>query len=273
LTGRRPSHRLAAKEDRVPLTYGDYLKVDDLLALQVPQSDRPEHDELLFIVIHQVYELWFKLVIHELGHLQQALEGGDTATAMATFKRILTVFKTLVGQIDILETMTPVSFLSFRDRLDTASGFQSLQFRVVEFLLGHRPTGMIHHHGEAGAVLAGLVHRPSLWDSFLRYLVHRSYAIPADVLGRDLSQPPAENDAVQKILVEIYHQDPVAREVAERMVDLDEGLQEWRYRHVKMVERTIGTKRGTGGSSGADYLRATLFKPLFPDLWAIRPAL
>jgi tryptophan 2,3-dioxygenase len=259
--------------DRVPLTYGSYLKVDDLLALQTPQSEGPEHDELLFIVIHQVYELWFKLVIHEVGLLQRALEAGETATAHATFKRILTVFKTLVGQVDILETMTPVSFFSFRHRLDTASGFQSLQFRVVEFLLGARHPRMVQHHGEAGHVLAEVLTQPSLYDSFLRYLAKQGYAIPQDALERDVAQPPAEHPGVQEILIGIYHRDPAAREVCERLVDLDEGLQEWRYRHVKMVERTIGIKRGTGGSSGADYLKATLFKPLFPDLWAIRPEL
>jgi tryptophan 2,3-dioxygenase len=155
--------------DPAPLTYGSYLKVDDLLTLQAPQSEGPEHDEMLFIVIHQVYELWFKLVIHEVGHLQRALESGETATAHATFKRILTVFKTLVAQIDVLETMTPVSFFSFRHRLDTASGFQSLQFRQVEFLLGARHPGMVHHHGEAGGVLAEVLEQPSLYDSFLRY--------------------------------------------------------------------------------------------------------
>jgi tryptophan 2,3-dioxygenase len=260
----------------VPLTYGSYLKIDELLALQVPQSagpDGPEHDEMLFIVIHQVYELWFKLVIHEIEGLQRSLEAGDEFSALATFKRVLTVFKTLVAQIDVLETMTPVSFLSFRNRLDSASGFQSLQFRQVEFLLGVRTPGMVHHHGEAGAGLAELMQRPSLWDSFLRFLASRSLAVPPAALERDVTLPPAEDPELQRVLVEIYHRDPATREICERMVDLDEGLQEWRYRHVKMVERTIGTRRGTGGSSGADYLKSTLFQPLFPDLWAIRPML
>jgi tryptophan 2,3-dioxygenase len=258
----------------VPLTYGHYLKLDELLDLQVAQSEGPEHDELLFIVIHQVYELWFKLVLHELLEIQRALEAGEAPTAQAGFKRVLTIFKTLVAQVDILETMTPVSFLSFRDRLDTASGFQSIQFREVEMLLGHRNPAIAEHYDESQrAHLAELLARPSLYDSFLRFLLHRGYTVPEAALHRDPGAPPAENEEVQRLLVDIYHRDPGTREVCERMVDLDEGLQEWRYRHVKMVERTIGTRRGTGGSSGADYLRHTLFRPLFPDLWAIRPHL
>jgi tryptophan 2,3-dioxygenase len=258
----------------VALTYGNYLKLEELLGLQVAQSAGPEHDELLFIVIHQVYELWFKLVLHELERIQRSLEAGDAPTAQAAFKRVLTIFKTLVGQVDILETMTPVSFLSFRDRLDTASGFQSIQFREVEILLGFRNPALAPHYDEGQrAHLAALLERPSLYDSFLRFLVHRGYAVPEEALHRAPAEPPKENDEVQRLLVDIYHHDPGTREVCERMVDLDEGLQEWRYRHVKMVERTIGTRRGTGGSSGSDYLKHTLFKPLFPDLWAIRPHL
>lgn len=258
----------------MPLTYDHYLKLEELLSLQQAQSTGPEHDELLFIVIHQVYELWFKLVLHELALIQRSLEAGDAPTAQSAFKRVLTIFKTLVGQVDILETMTPVSFLSFRDRLDTASGFQSIQFREVEILLGHRSPTIGQHYTEAQRPgLAALLGRPSLYDSFLRFLVHAGYAVPAAALGRDIARPPEEDEEVQRLLIDIYHRDPGTREICERMVDLDEGLQEWRYRHVKMVERTIGTRRGTGGSSGADYLKQTLFQPLFPDLWAIRPHL
>lgn len=255
------------------LTYGDYLKLDGLLELQVPQSSGPEHDEMLFIVIHQVYELWFKLVLHEVEHLQRALETGDGALAMAGFKRVLTILKTLVGQVDILETMTPVSFLSFRHRLDTASGFQSQQFRHLELALGARYPGMTKHYPETAATLEERMRANSLYDSFLLYLVRRGYAVPESALGRERSAAPEEHPELQELLVEIYHSDPSTREVCERLVDLDEGLQEWRYRHVKMVERTIGTRRGTGGSAGAEYLKTTLFRPLFPDLWAIRPRL
>jgi tryptophan 2,3-dioxygenase len=255
------------------LTYGNYLKLEELLALQTPQSEGPEHDELLFIVIHQVYELWFKLVLHELALVQQALESGATPEALETFKRILTIFKTLVGQVDILETMTPVSFFSFRHRLDTASGFQSVQFREVEFVLGARSRAMAEHYPPAKEQLFRRLEEPSLYDSFLRYLVAQGYPVPETILARERAQPPVENPEIHPILIDIYHKDPTTREICERMVDLDEGVQEWRYRHVKMVERTIGIRRGTGGSAGAEYLKTTLMKPLFPDLWAIRPDL
>ncbi len=258
------------------LTYSRYLRLEELLALQQPLSDGPEHDELLFITIHQVYELWFKQELHELRRLQRCLEENDHAAALATFRRILTILKILVAQVDILETMTPVSFLSFRSRLEAASGFQSLQFRELEFVLGARKPGMLRHYEEGGddvARLRAALAQRSLYDSFLAFLAARGYALPDDVLHRDPSQPPVEHPAVREILVDVYRRDPATRDVCERLVDLDEGLQEWRYRHVKMVERTIGRKSGTGGSSGAGYLQGTLFQPLFPDLWAIRSAL
>lgn len=260
----------------MPHTYSSYLAVDELLALQRPVSDGPEHDEMLFIVIHQVYELWFKLLRHELELLQGALEAGDTALAHGTFKRMLTVLKTLVQQVDVLETMTPISFLSFRSRLDSASGFQSIQFRELEFALGARHAGMLAHVPEehpAHGRLTAMLSSNSLWDSFVAYLGTQGYEIPAAASDRDRAAMPAETAEIQPVLIEIYRRDPLRRELCERMVDLDEGLQEWRYRHVKMVERTIGFKQGTGGSPGAAYLRSTLFKPLFPDLWAIRSAL
>ncbi len=256
-----------------PLTYSRYLKIDELLELQQPLSEGPEHDEMLFIVIHQVYELWFKEVLHELRWLQEALESNDTPRALGTFKRILTILKTLVAQVDVLETMTPVSFNSFRDRLESASGFQSAQFREVEFILGHKDSRMMRHHpadSPGGRRLQELMGERTLYDSFLGYLAANGYAVPKDLLERDVSQPIAASAELQDTLLEVYRQDPLGTMVCERLVDLDEGLQEWRYRHVKMVERTIGTKTGTGGSAGAEYLKTTLFKPLYPDLWAIR---
>jgi tryptophan 2,3-dioxygenase len=255
------------------LTYPRYLQLDGLLALQQPLSEGPEHDEMLFIVIHQVYELWFKQMLHETAHLQGRLEAGDTPNALATFKRMLTILKVLVSQIDVLETMTPVSFSSFRARLDSASGFESAQFRAFELALGYKRASAAARYpaGSAERVrLEEALARPSLWDSFLRFLAHHGYRVPPPLLHRDLTQPAEESAEVQEILLHIYRNDPFAAQVCERLVDLDEGLQEWRYRHVKMVERTIGTKKGTGGSAGAEYLRTTLFRPLFPDLWAIR---
>ena len=169
--------------------------------------------------------------------------------------------------------MTPMEFSSFRDRLATASGFQSFQFREVEFLLGAKNPRMVRHHppGSAGHTrLQELLTQPTLWDSFLRYLVTQDLPVPADQLDRDVSRPVEPSVELQRLLVEVYRSNPMATMVCERLIDLDEGLQEWRYRHVKMVERTIGTRIGTGGSDGAEYLRRTLFRPLFPDLWAIR---
>lgn len=257
----------------MPLTYSSYLKVDDLTRLQVPASDPMEHDEMLFIIIHQVYELWFKQQLHELQYLQTALEKKDVPTSLATLKRILTILKTMVGQIDVLETMTPLSFASFRQRLESSSGFQSMQFREFEFKLGNKNSKFIDYFPKetpAYQRLEKTYRAPSVYDSFLKLLHLSGYAVPADLLKRDFSVILEENEEVQDILVQIYKTKPELAFICERMVDLDEGIQEWRYRHVKMVERTIGTKAGTGGSSGADYLKRTLFKPLFPDLWVIR---
>ena len=261
------------ESDSRTLTYSSYLKLDQLLSLQQPRSKGPEHDETLFIIIHQVYELWFKEMCHELDMLKRSLESNQHPLATATLKRILTILKTLVAQIDILETITPVSFLSFRDRLESASGFQSARFREFEFLVGNKNRAMLDHHRDDPAVherLSARFEARTVYDSFLRYLAANGYAVPADALNRDVTAMPQEWPEVQKLLIEIYHDDPTARQVCELLVDFDEGLQEWRYRHVKMVERTIGTKKGTGGTAGAEYLRRTLFRPLFPDLWVIR---
>ena len=258
------------------VTYSSYLKIDELLSLQQPLSDGPEHDEMLFIVIHQVYELWFKELLHEIDFLMSTLRGGDVARAQHTLKRVLTILKVLVHQIDILETMTPLEFLSFRERLESGSGFQSFQFRELEFLLGwKRPEALTRYEkgSDARARLERRLAEPTLWDAFLRYLVARGHAVPADALGRDVTKPVTASPALHPLLLSLYRSDGEARSVCERLVDLDEGLMEWRYRHVKMVERTIGTRRGTGGSAGAGYLKTTLDHPLFPDLWQIRTEL
>jgi tryptophan 2,3-dioxygenase len=260
------------------LTYGSYLNVEELLALQVPRSggdNPPEHDELLFIVIHQVYELWFKQLLHELDYTAASLCAGDTARVSHTLRRVLTILKTVVAQVDVLETMTPLEFSAFRGHLEAASGFQSAQFRELEFLLGHKRANMLRHFADEPAAHARLAARfeaPTLWDAFLRYLALNGYALPAALLERDVREPLRPSSEIQAVLVQLYRHDPVARNVCERLVDMDEGFQEWRYRHVKMVERTIGVKPGTGGSPGAAYLLTTI-KPLFPDLWAIRSEL
>jgi tryptophan 2,3-dioxygenase len=258
------------------VTYGSYLRVDDLLALQRPRSEGPEHDEMLFIVIHQVYELWFKEVLHEFDRVMRLLTGDDPHRAQHTLKRILTILKVLVAQLDILETMTPLEFLSFRERLAAASGFQSDQFRQIEFVLGVKSDQAVARFPEGSRARAALEQRyrqPTLWDAFLHYLAREGYPVPEADLHRDVTATLEPSAEIQAILTTIYRSDPKNAELCERLVDLDEGFQEWRYRHVKMVERTIGSKPGTGGSSGAQYLRSTLGRNLFPDLWEIRGSL
>jgi tryptophan 2,3-dioxygenase len=258
------------------VTYGSYLAIDELLALQRPRSQGPEHDEMLFIVIHQVYELWFKEILHEIDQVIRWLDAGDLHRVQHTLKRILTILKVLVAQLDILETMTPLEFQSFRERLEAASGFQSDQFRQLEFVLGHKQAHAAMRFPEGSRARRALDQRfraPTLWDAFLHYLAREGYDVPAEALARDVTVPPVPSESLQDVLIRLYRTDLKNAELCERLVDLDEGLQEWRYRHAKMVQRTIGTKPGTGGSPGASYLATTLMKPLFPDLWAIRARL
>jgi tryptophan 2,3-dioxygenase len=258
------------------VTYANYLQLDQLLSLQQPRADGPEHDELLFIVIHQVYELWFKEVLHELDRVALLLRGDEPHRVQHTLKRILTILKVLVAQLDILETMTPLEFLSFRSRLEAASGFQSDQFRQIEFVLGAKSESAIARFPDASRGRAALARRyrePTLWDAFLHYLKREGYPVPTTHLTRDVTVPVAATPEIQEILLNVYRKDAKSQGICERLVDLDEGFAEWRYRHVRMVERTIGVKPGTGGSSGAAYLRTTLGQNLFPDLWEIRARL
>lgn len=256
-------------------TYSEYLKLDELLSLQQPLSEGPEHDEMLFIVIHQAYELWFKEVLHEIDYLQRLMAKDDLPRAGHTMKRVLTILKMMVAKIDILETMTPIEFMSFRDLLESGSGFQSAQFRELEFVLGHKRNAPIERvpEGPARERLRARYDQPTLWDSYLRLVHDSGFEMPAEALSRDVTAPIEPSVVVQGVLIEVYRNHPALAELTERLVDLDEGVQEWRYRHVKMVERTIGTKRGTGGSAGAAYLHTTLNHALFPDLWAIRTEL
>ena len=251
-----------------PVSYAGYLRLDRLLSAQEPRSG--EHDEMLFIVVHQVYELWFKQLLHELAKLQDQLEAGETTHAMRTLRRTLAILKIVVAQLDVLETMTPTQFTRFRDALGTSSGFESAQFRELEAVLGRRDRMMVASYPEDGperARITAAMSRPSLFDSFLSYLAGQGYDVPA---GRDVTEPLEASEAVQQMLKQVYDDDTDATAVCELLVDLDEGMQEWRYHHIKMVERTIGARRGTGGSAGATYLRTTLATPTFPDLWAVR---
>ena len=254
-------------------TYSSYLRVQELLSLQTPRDSGPEHDELLFIVIHQTYELWFKTLLHEFARAGERLQAGASHDALATLGRIRTILKTLVSQVDILETMTPLQFGTFRNRLDAASGFQSAQFRELEIVLGRRDSSLLSNFAENSAERARLetaLSKSGIWHAALVYLAGRSHPVPSDVLSADVREHHQPDDRVQEAVLNAYRTDGEAALVLERLVDIDEGLQEWRYRHVKMVERTIGRKSGTGGSSGAEYLASTLFRPVFPDLWRVR---
>ncbi|MEM9650592.1 MAG: tryptophan 2,3-dioxygenase family protein [Actinomycetota bacterium] len=259
------------------LTYGGYLMVPELLALQRcrsvdPETGLPEHDETLFIIIHQVYELWFKQLLHELDRVVDLLNADQIVGAGHNLKRVLKILKTLVGQIDILETMTPAEFNSFRSFLASASGFQSAQFRELEFALGIKDRIQVDwFSGDEAARLAKRYDAPTLWDAFIGVLDRFGLTIPAAARRRDVRQPVEADPELQQAIIAGYDDDALAA-LCETLTDLDEGLQEWRYRHVMMVRRTIGTKPGTGGSDGASYLASTLFKPAFPDLWAVRTA-
>lgn len=246
------------------LTYASYLRLDDLLSCQSPLTD--SDDELLFVIIHQVYELWFKQILHETALLQQRLETGNSADALRTARRISKILKTAVGQMDVLETMTPQQFASFRPELGNSSGFQSNQFRYIEAAFGRRDFSA----AVVDRPLEEIMSRRSVFESLLRYLSACGWQVPGEVLDRDPREQWRGDAAVDVLLGEAYADEGAPAEVCETLIDIDEGLQEWRYRHVKMVERIIGAKTGTGGSTGAAYLRGTLFRPAFPDLWAIR---
>jgi tryptophan 2,3-dioxygenase len=255
------------------LTYASYLHVDELLSLQEPRSDPPEHDEMLFIIAHQAYELWFKLQLHELEKIRDDFQNNQLYGAIATFKRVRTIMKVMVEQIDILETLTPMSFRSFRDRLETASGFQSSQFREFEFLLGYKRADMLAFQ-EAGTPgherVARRLREPSVVDAFYGFLEHQGVAIPPALRQRDPALPNVPNEVVEEGILRLYKSKPDLEILFELMTDFDEGFQEWRYRHIKLVERSIGSKKGTGGSLGVEFLKKSLFHPVFPDLWAIR---
>ena len=252
------------------LTYAGYLALDELLALQRPRSD--EHDELLFITIHQTYELWFKQILHEIRGAIVALGSNESSRASHRLSRVRHILKIAVAQVDILETLTPLEFAAFRSRLATSSGFESAQFRELEALFGLRNPRLADLLPDAAAreVVHATMREPSLWDATIRWLAARGHAVPRDLLERDVTQPTEESPALQEVLLEIYRGGGETANLLEQLVDIDEGVQEWRYRHVKMVERTIGRKSGTGGSTGVEYLAASLRRSLFPDLWAIR---
>lgn len=254
------------------LNYMNYLAVDELLELQRPVSDGPEDDEMLFIVIHQVYELWFKQLLYEIDALKRTLKNHDGYDAAAKLNRIKQILAVCIRQIDVLITMTPLEFGAFRDRLESASGFQSAQFRELEAVFGRRDPDFAQHLlPKNRARVEQRMQEESLWDCVLEYVNWCGFPMPAEVLERDFSQPYQSHEQVRQALLDLHRKHHAAMSICELLVDIEVSLKEWRYRHVMMVERTIGTKTGSGGSSGVGYLHTTLNSPRsFPELWEIR---
>src|SRR5579863_9816570 len=263
-TAADPSHRL---------TYGSYLHVPELLSLQRELSLPAHHDELLFIVSHQVYELWFKQLLHEIAAVCDWLDRDQPLRAGQLFDRVHAILHLLIEQIPLLETMFAVDFAQFRDHLRPASGFQSVQFRKLEFLCGVKNPRMLALVGDDAAALEDLtvaLNEPTVYDHFLAHLSRAGFAIPEEVLRRDTAQPYTAHEGVVDALVELYeHSDdhyPQFR-LAEHLLQFDERFSLWRYHHVQMVQRMIGGKTGTGGSPGAKYLTTTLSLRFFPEIW------
>jgi len=272
----RPLEQGIELDLRDRMTYGGYLQLDTLLTAQKPLSDPVHHDELLFIVQHQVAELWMKLVIHELKAAIARLRADDVDTTLKILARVKQVQRQLFEQWGVLETLTPSEYMEFRPVLGASSGFQSLQYRVLEFLLGNKNADMLKvfgHDPAAQEALREALAQPSLYDEFLRYLARRGHAVPTELLDRDVSQPHKRAVALTPVFKRIYEN---AKDfwpeyhLCEQLVDIEESFQLWRFRHMKTVERIIGFKRGTGGSSGVAFLRKALELTFFPELIDVR---
>jgi tryptophan 2,3-dioxygenase len=258
------------------MSYGDYLRLDQLLSAQVPLSDPPQHDELLFIVQHQTSELWLKLMVHELRSARALLADDDLSPALKRLARVKHIQRTLTDQWSVLATLTPSEYAEIRPFLATSSGFQSAQYREVEFLLGNKDADMVKVFGHDPAsrdVLASLLHEPSLYDEFLRLLARRGYAVPPELLERDWSQRRPSHPGLVDVYATVYaapHDHWGVYETCEELVDVEDNFQEWRFRHLQVVQRTIGQRPGTGGSSGVAFLRRALDLTFFPELYEVR---
>ncbi len=258
------------------VTYGTYLKAHELIGLQHELTLPKEHDEMLFIIIHQVYELWFKQMLHELNHCEAMLKTFKPMGVIRSLKRLESIQKVLIHQVDILETMTPDEFNRFRSNLNPASGFQSFQFREFEFRLGLKNPSYFRffaHDPVAKQRLEAAFQAPTLYDVFLRAMADQGFAIPREVLERDVTQIHELDPRVTRVLQDIYEQPEKHYQLyvlLEGLIELDELLVLWRYRHMQMVRRMIGDLTGTGGSPGAKYLQTTLSKTIFPELWDVR---
>ncbi len=259
------------------MSYGDYLQLDRILGAQKPLS--PAHDEMLFIVQHQTSELWMKLMLHELGAAMRRVAGDELASAFKMLARVSRILEQLVHAWDVLATMTPPEYSAIRPYLGQSSGFQSYQYRCIEFALGNKNAAMLRphaHHPERLALVQAAFEAPSLYDESLRLLARRGFAVPDSHLQRDWTQPYVASTAVMQAWTAVYH-DPAAHwdlyQLAEELVDLEDAFRLWRFRHVTTVERIIGFKRGTGGTGGVSYLRKMLDVVLFPELWQLRTTL
>jgi len=258
------------------MSYGDYLLLDTLLSAQRPLSNPPQHDELLFIIQHQTTELWLKLLVHELRSARALLATDDLAPALKRMARVKHIQHTITDQWTVLATLTPSEYAEIRPFLATSSGFQSAQYREVEFLLGNKSHDMVKvfaHDPAAHAALTTLLFQPSLYDEFLAYLARQGYAVPADCLDRDWSQPYRSHPELVEMLADVYaapEQHWGVYETCEELVDVEDNFQQWRFRHLQVVQRTIGHKTGTGGSSGVDFLRRALDLTFFPELYEVR---
>lgn len=256
------------------MSYGDYLKLDTLLDAQAPLSDR--QDEQLFIIIHHVQELWLKLIISELEFAMQSLREDRAGEAFKTLARVSAVQEQLISAWDVLSTMTPSDYLTFRDRLGQASGFQSYQYRLVEILLGAKDERMLaphKHRPEIHARLEAAFKAPSIYDEAIALVARAGFDVPAELLNRDFSKNHVASQALQDIWLQVYRAPDKhfeLYELAEELVDVEDRFQQWRFRHMKTVERIIGFKKGTGGSSGVAFLKTALERTFFPELWAVR---
>jgi tryptophan 2,3-dioxygenase len=257
-------------------TYASYLELDRLLSAQRPLSDPEHHDELLFIIQHQTSELWMRLIIHELEAVLRFLALDEIGPAQKGLARVKQIQRQLFEQWAVLATLTPSEYVKFRSVLGDASGFQSLQYRIIEFQLGNKNREMLEVFAHSPAEqerLRTVLEAPSLYDEFLRHLARRGYAVPADCVERDFSEPHRRRADLLPVLRTIY-EDPESQweqyELCEELVDVEESFQLWRFRHMKTVQRIIGYKRGTGGSSGVGFLRAALDLTFFPELLDVR---
>lgn len=258
------------------MSYGDYLRLDLLLDAQQPQSDPPQHDELLFIIQHQTSELWLKLMVHELRSARDKLAEDQLTAALKRLARVKHIQRVLTDQWSVLATLTPSEYAAIRPFLATSSGFQSAQYREVEFLLGNKDADMVGvfaHDPVARAVLGGLLSERSLYDEFLAYLARHGYAVPADVLSRDLTCTHASSPGLVDVFADVYAA-PTEHwgvyEACEELVDVEDNFHQWRFRHLQVVQRIIGHKVGTGGSSGVSFLRRALDLTFFPELFEVR---